>query len=245
MSWSPFHTEGAKRTGPWLVTCDHAANTVPEAVVPGGSLGIADEDMDRHIAYDVGAKGVARKLAGLLGSPLIYSDFSRLVIDPNRNVDDPTLLMKLYDGTVIPANRHADDRERARRIALCHQPYHEAYEELASRPGIAICAIHSFTPQFRGRSWRPWEVAVLWAKDDRISRPLIGRLRELGLTVGDNEPYSGHLAGNSIDRHALRKGRPNVLVEVRNDLIRDDEGQRAWAELLAPVLEAAREDAEI
>ncbi len=164
MSWSPFHVEGAERTGPWLVTCDHAANTVPEGVIAGGSLGIADEDMHRHIAYDVGAKGVARHLARQLGSPLIYTDFSRLVIDPNRNTDDPTVLMKLYDGTVIPANRHADEVERARRVALCHQPYHDAYEDLASRPGIAVCAVHSFTPQFRGRSWRPWEVAVLWAK---------------------------------------------------------------------------------
>lgn len=245
MIWSPFHVEGAERTGAWLVTCDHAANTVPEAVVPGGSLGIADADMDRHIAYDVGAKGVARHLAGLLHSPLIYSDFSRLVIDPNRNTDDPTLLMKLYDGTVIPANRNADDAERARRIALCHQPYHDAYEELAERPGIAICAVHSFTPQFKGRSWRPWEVAVLWAKDDRLSRPLIERLRGMGLTVGDNEPYSGHLAGDSVDRHALQHGRPNVLIEVRNDLIRDCDAQRSWAVLLAPALEAARLEAEI
>jgi predicted N-formylglutamate amidohydrolase len=245
MGWKPFHVEGADRAGRWLVTCDHAANTVPEEVIPGGTLGLADEDMGRHIAYDVGALGVARPLAELLASPMIHTDFSRLVIDPNRGVDDPTLLMKIYDGTIIPANRHADRAETERRLRLCHGPYHQAYEELAARPGIAVCAVHSFTPQFKGRSWRPWQVGVLWARDDRIARPLIGMLREFDLTVGDNEPYAGHLSGDSIDRHALRHGRPNVLIEVRNDLIRDPSGQREWAERLAPVLEAAFEAAEI
>jgi predicted N-formylglutamate amidohydrolase len=245
MGWSPYAVEGAERSGRWLVTCDHAANTVPEKVIPGGTLGLSEADMDRHIAYDVGAAGVARHLARLLDSPAIRTDFSRLVIDPNRDVHDPTVLMKIYDRTVIPGNKAADRDEIARRKALCYDPYHEAYAAMADRAGIAICAVHSFTPQFRGRSWRPWQVGILWAGDDRISRPLIARLRQLDLTVGDNEPYAGHLAGDSIDRHALRHGRPNVLVEVRNDLIRDPAGQLAWAERLAPVLEAARADAEI
>jgi predicted N-formylglutamate amidohydrolase len=245
MAWRPFHVEGAERAGRWLVTCDHATNTVPEEVIPGGSLGIAPGDMERHIAYDVGALGVARELAVLLDSPMIRSDFSRLVIDPNRGADDPTLVMKIYDGTLIPANRNADEAEVERRMRVCYRPYHEAYAALAERPGTAICAVHSFTPQFRGRSWRPWEVAVLWAVDDRLSRPVIDRLRSQGLTVGDNEPYSGRLSGDSIDRHALRHGRPNLLVEVRNDLIRDADGQAEWAARLAPVLEAARTDAEV
>ena len=245
VDWTPFHVEGEGGRGGWLVTCDHAANTVPEAVIPGGSLGISDEDMNRHIAYDLGAAGVARHLAGLLDSPMVRTDFSRLVIDPNRGPDDPTLVMKIYDGTIIPANRHADAAEIGRRLELCYRPYHAAYEDLASRPGTAICAVHSFTAQFKGRSWRPWEVAVLWCRDDRIARPLIEELRASGLTVGDNEPYSGHLSGDSIDRHALRHGRLNVLVEVRNDLIRDAASQRAWAERLAPALEASRAAAEI
>lgn len=245
VGWAPFHVEGADRRGRWLVTCDHASNTVPDAVIAGGDLGIAADDLGRHIAYDVGAAGVAQHLSARLDSPLIRTDFSRLVIDPNRDVDDPTLVMKIYDGTVIPANRHVDADEIERRLALCYHPYHAAYARLAERPGIGICAVHSFTPQFRGRRWRPWQVGVLWAGDDRIARPLIDGLRALGLTVGDNEPYSGHLSGDSIDRHALRYGRPNVLIEVRNDLIRDRGGQLEWAERIAPVLEAAFDAAEI
>lgn len=245
MGWTPFRVEGAARTGRWLVTCDHATNTVPEAVISGGSLGLAPEDMERHIAYDIGALGVARRLAGFLDSPMIGTDFSRLVIDPNRGADDPTLVMKIYDSTIIPANRHADRAEVQRRMQLCYHPYHDAYADLAARPDVAVCAVHSFTPQFRGRSWRPWQVGLLWSGDDRIARPLIEMLRRQGLTVGDNEPYAGHLSGDSVDRHAIRHRRPNVLVEVRNDLIRDAEGQQEWAERLAPVLEAARQEAEV
>lgn len=169
------------------------------------------------------------------------STFSRLVIDPNRGEDDPTLLMKLYDGTIIPANRHADEAEKQRRLNALHRPYHAAYEALAAqRPDRAICAIHSFTPQLKGRPPRPWQAAVLYShRDTRLALPLIEGLRAAGILTGDNEPYSGHLDGDSIDRHALQTSRPNVLIEVRNDLIASEDGQIAWADLLAPIIETA------
>ena len=245
IDWMPYHVEGAERTGRWLVTCDHASNRVPPNVIEGGTLGLGHDDMHRHIAFDVGAAGVARHLARALGAPALFSDFSRLVIDPNRGTDDPTIVMKLYDGTIVPGNRHVDAEEIARRRALCYDPYHDAYAELAARPGVAVCAVHSFTPKFNGRRPRPWYVGVLWAGDDRIARPLIECLRAEGLNVGDNEPYAGHLSGDSIDRHALRHGRPNVLVEVRNDLIETEEGQREWGERLSHALEAAYDAAEL
>lgn len=244
--YDAFWTEGEDRDNRWLITCDHATNRVPDWV-GGGSLGIAAEDMARHIAYDVGAAGVSRKLGALLGAPVVGSDFSRLVIDPNRGEDDPTLLMRLYDGTVIPANRDADLAERERRLNRLHRPYHKALERLAgSRPDRAICAIHSFTPQLRGRSARPWVVGVLYShKDERLAPLLIERCRDLGWVTGDNQPYSGHLDGDSVDRHALVQGRPNVLIEVRNDLIRDEAGQAEWAGKLAQVMDGLLEEAGI
>lgn len=241
MTAGPFHIIGAGRRSRWLVTCDHATNRVPGSV-GGGSLGIAAADMERHIAYDIGAAGVTRRLAERLDAPAILSDFSRLVIDPNRGEDDPTLVMKLYDGTIIPANRHAGAEEAERRLAAFHRPYHEALEALASRRGdTVICAIHSFTPRLFGRADRPWQVGVLYSHlDPRLALALLDRLRaEPDLCVGENEPYGGHLDGDSIDRHALRPGRPNVLVEIRHDLIRTEDGQIAWADRLAPILEAA------
>ena len=192
--------------------------------------------MNRHIAYDVGAEPVAQELGRLLDSPVLTSNFSRLVIDPNRGEDDPTLVMQLYDGTIIPANRHVDAAERERRLAAYHRPYHDAYARLV--PGKVILAIHSFTPQLRARPPRPWQVGVLFAPghDTTLSNAAITRLQaQSDLTVGVNEPYAGHLPGDSIDRHALRDGRPNLLIELRNDLIETAQGQKHWATRLAPI----------
>ncbi len=229
-----FEVFGEGRAGPWLVTCDHATNRVPDWL--GGSLGIAAADMERHIAYDVGARGLAIALGEALDSPVICSDFSRLVIDPNRGEDDPTLVMKIYDGTIIPANRHVGPVEVEHRLARLYRPYHDALAGLA--PGRTLLAIHSFTPCLQGRAPRPWHVGVLYSHlDERLSQAVIARLAaQADLCVGDNEPYSGHLPGDSIDRHAIIPGRHHTLVEVRNDLIGDAAAQQEWALRLAPVL---------
>ncbi len=198
--------------------------------------------MARHIAYDVGAAGLARALGAHLDSPVIESGFSRLVIDANRGEDDPTLLMRLYDGTIIPANRHAGPADLRQRLDRLYRPYHAAYADLAAqRADRVILAVHSFTPCLRGRAPRPWHVGVLYsALDDRLSRPLIDHLRaEQGLCIGDNEPYAGHLPGDAIDRHAIQRGRPNTLIELRNDLIATPADQQAWAARLAPILTRA------
>ena len=233
-----FQIIGEHRPGRWLVTCDHASNRVPDWV-GGGDLGISAADMARHIAWDVGAWGLAQELGRLLDSPVIGSCFSRLVIDANRGEEDPTLVMKLYDGTIIPANRHVGPVEVEERLARLYRPYHAAYAGLAARRGdTVVLAVHSFTPCLKGRAPRPWHVGVLHSHlDDRLSRALIARLREEpDLCIGDNEPYAGHLPGDAIDRHALRPGRLNTLIELRNDLIADPAAQAEWAARLAPVL---------
>lgn len=237
MTSQPFRVLGEDRASRWLITCDHATNRVPDWV-GGGTLGIAPADMARHIAYDVGAAGLTAVLAERLDAPAILSDFSRLVIDPNRGEDDPTLLMRLYDGTVIPTNRLADAAERERRLNRLHRPYHQALAWLAGRhPARCICAIHSFTPQLRGRPPRPWQVGVLYSHADaRLGPAMVAACREQGWITGENQPYDGHLDGDSIDRHALKQGRPNMLIEVRNDLIATPEGQQIWADRLAPVI---------
>jgi predicted N-formylglutamate amidohydrolase len=245
MTHPAYEIEGADRPGRWLVTCDHATNHVPDWV-QGGDLGLPAADMGRHIAYDIGAAGVTRHLAALLDSPTILSRFSRLVIDPNRGEDDPTLLMRLYDGTIIPANRHAGPQDLAERLDRLYRPYHDAYADLAAkmqRP--AICAIHSFTPRLRSRAPRPWEIGVLFAHDDRLAKPFIAACRAQGWCTGENEPYAGHLPGDAIDRHALQHGRPNVLIELRQDLIADQAGQMAWADRLAPILQSVLKDSQL
>lgn len=238
MTYQPYHIIGENRPSRWLITADHATNIVP-ADVNGGDLGLPAADMARHIAFDPGSAGLTCALAELLDAPAILSNFSRLVIDPNRGEDDPTLLMKLYDGTIIPANRHAGSAEKERRLKAYYRPYHVALAKLAARRNDTLyVAIHSYTPQLAGRPKRPWHVGILYAEDTRLAAPLVKRLhQEPDLCVGENEPYGGHLIGDSVDKHAIAHNRPNVLIEIRNDLIKTEAQQVAWAKRLAPILE--------
>lgn len=239
MTYVPYFVHGENRSSRWLITCDHARNTVPPDL--GGTLGLPDADMARHIAFDPGAAGVVTALADALNAPAILTNFSRLVIDPNRGEDDPTLLMRLYDGSVIPGNRTADAAEKERRLSAYYRPYHDALAALAARrDDTVIVSVHSFTRQLRSRPSRPWHIGILHAYDRRLSDPLIALLEaEPDLVVGRNQPYPGHLPGDAIDRHALHRGRHNTLIELRNDLIETEAAQAAWGVRLAPMLTAA------
>lgn len=225
-----------------ILLCDHARNAVPPEI---GDLGLAPGDMGRHIAWDVGARGVTLGLAARLGAGAVLSTFTRLVIDPNRGEDDPTLVMRLYDGSIIPANRHIGAAEIERRRTVYYRPYHAAIREaieaiVAAGETPVLVSIHSFTPRFRGRPPRPWHVGLLWDRDDRLVRPLLARLRtEDGLVVGDNEPYSGQLHGDCMWTHGTGRGLPHVLIEIRNDLIASLDGQAGWAARLAPMIRDA------
>ncbi len=246
MTEAAFEEIDGRADAPLLLICDHATSFVP-ADVGGGSLGLAGAEMARHIAYDIGARGVTLELARLLEAPAVLSRFSRLVIDPNRGEDDPTLVMRLYDGTIIPENRHVGPAEVERRLDAYHRPYHRAItgaiERMTEAAGPpALVSIHSYTPQLRGRAPRPWHVGVLWHHDGRIALPLIVRLRAEGLCVGDNEPYTGELEGDTMSRHGTGRGLAHVLIEIRQDLIATAEDQRLWAARLAPILRQVIEE---
>ena len=234
MTEQAFQIFGTERKSNWVVTCDHASNHVPE-FVGDGDLGLPEAEMSRHIAYDIGAAGVACHLGKLLDAPVILSNFSRLVVDPNRGEEDPTLIMRLYDGTIIPGNRTITVDEAEERLNRCYRPYHDAVEKLLeSRDAPAMVAVHSFTPRLNGRHPRPWHIGLLHAWDTRISDPMLDRLQAMpGITSAPNVPYSGYLPGDSVDTHALKHGRPNVLIELRQDLIETEAGQTKWAEILA------------
>jgi predicted N-formylglutamate amidohydrolase len=223
---------------PIVFLCDHASNALPP-----GAPGLDPALLSTHIAYDIGAASVTRALAGTYGAPAVLGRWSRLLIDLNRGVDDPTLVMKLSDGSIIPGNRDADAEELARRIAVFHAPYHAAIDAELDRmgPGAVLVSMHSFTPAWKGRP-RKWEVGVLYDRDVRLARPLMVRLAEAGFTVGDNEPYSGALEGDTLWRHGTMRGLPHVLVEVRQDLVGDDERAQAFALRLKPILDAALAD---
>jgi len=221
-----------------VLACDHASNFVP----PDIELGVPEAEFRRHIAYDIGAAAVTRGLAARLNVPAILTNFSRLIIDPNRGRSDPTLVMRLSDGAVVPGNARIDEAGKQARIARFYAPFDAAIDEAvaaaqaAGRPP-AILTMHSFTPYWRGIA-RPWQVGILYDRDARFARPLIESLEAdpAGLTVGDNQPYGGGLPGDTIDRHATARGLPNALVEIRQDLIAGEAGQEEWAERFARIL---------
>ncbi len=239
-NYVPYQIEGQDRPSQVVIICDHAANTVPD-FVNHGDLGISPADISRHIAYDVGALGVSKRLAELMDAPFIYSNFSRLVIDPNRGEDDPTLVMQLYDGSIIPANRNISEADTNKRLEKCYRPYHKALGSiLAQRENPIILSLHTFTKQLNGYAGRPWHVGVLYSHDKRLSKPLLSELHsDPELNIGDNQPYSGHLKGDTMDTHALQHGRIHALIEIRNDLIETTEDQHKWADKLAPVFTSA------
>jgi predicted N-formylglutamate amidohydrolase len=223
-----------------ILVCDHAGNAFPEGY---GTLGVAPAELERHIAYDIGAGAVTRHMAAELGVPAVLTRFSRLLIDCNRGADDPTLIMRLADGTAVEGNRHLTHGERDKRTALYYTPYHAAISSLIDRAlaqGIApvLLSIHSYTPVWKGVP-RPWHGAVLWDRDPRLALPLLSHLRaEPGLVVGDNEPYRGGLLGDTMWRHGTERGLAHALIEVRQDLISEETGQREWAQRLARIMTA-------
>jgi predicted N-formylglutamate amidohydrolase len=229
--------------GGLVLLCDHASNALPAAY---GDLGLPPGALGRHIAYDIGAAWLTRRLAALMDAPAVLSCFSRLLIDPNRGADDPTLVMRLSDGSIVPGNARIDQTEIARRRNLYWRPYREACDETVTAMGASgrepvVISIHSFTPFWRNVP-RPWKVGVLWDKDPRAARPLLQALREerdlqaAEATVGDNEPYDGALAGDTIDDIATKRGLANALIEVRQDLIATQEEAEGWAARLARLL---------
>lgn len=229
-----------------VLLADHAMNKLPPNY---GSLGLPHSAFERHIAYDIGVEALTRQLAARLGVPAVMSCFSRLLIDPNRGEDDPTLIMKISDGAIIPGNHPISEAEWTHRIETFHRPYHQqvkaAIERVAKASGAAplVLSLHSYTPAWKGVP-RPWHAAVLWDTDHRAVTPLIELLRAPGdILVGDNEPYDGALKNDTMYHHCMRHGIPHALLEVRQDLIGDDAGVRAWADRLEPIFATLNADA--
>ncbi len=239
--FAPFDIVEGNRNQGLVLVADHARRDLPEEY---GDLGLPAAEFGRHIAYDIGVEAVTRELAALTGAPAVLAGFSRLLIDPNRGEDDPTLIRQLYDGTIVPGNYPMTAEERERRLEGFYRPYHDAVAAMiasvaeASGRAPFILSVHSFTPVMQGHV-RPWHVGILWDRDDRAPRPLIEALSaDRDLVVGDNEPYDGALPGDTMFRHATANGLAHALVEIRQDLIGDGKGALAWAGRLAPIVDA-------
>lgn len=232
-----FETVNADGRAALQLVSDHASRTVPERL---GTLGLDSADFDRHIAYDIGAADVTRLLAAALDAQAILAGYSRLVIDVNRPPGHPQSIPEISDETAIPGNRALPEAEQALRVTALFEPYHDAIHQALAhlwRRGAppALFSIHSFCPAYGGEE-RPWDVGVLWNRDPRIAKPLIEKLAKRGLRVGDNLPYSGRELAYTLNLHGGAAGLANCVVEINQDQLRDREGIRRWAGILAGVM---------
>lgn len=228
---SPVLPEHVTGHAPILLVCDHASSAVPFDI----ALGIDPSLLDRHVAVDIGAAPLTRALAKRLGAAALLATVSRLVIDLNRPADHPGLIPTQSDGHDIPGNVGAD---RLDRIARFHAPYHRRVaEEVRKRQPRLIVAVHSFTPELEtAPAPRPWPIGILSNRDRRAADLAIGLLRDRGLNVGDNQPYSGRQLNMTLNRHGEGNGIAGLAIEVRNDQLSDETGVEHWADLLAGVI---------
>jgi predicted N-formylglutamate amidohydrolase len=234
-----FEVVAGDGSSDFVLLCDHASNRIPRSLA---ALGLPDAELARHIAWDIGAAGLARALARRLGGWLCLQSYSRLVIDCNRPLDRPDSIPTRSEDTDIPGNRALDPDASARRAFEIFEPYHACIrEELdrrsAERKRAVVVFVHTFTPVFRSVP-RAWHAGVLHHRDSRLALPLLGALRdEPGLVVGDNEPYAASaLTDYGIVEHAEKRGLLHVELEVRQDLLATPAEQEAWAERLARLL---------
>ena len=231
--------------GPILLICDHASNFVPDTL---SDLGLAREQLSDHIGWDIGAAALTELLAKLLNAPAILANFSRLVIDANRDPSAHDLVPATSDGVVIPGNADMTPQQRQARVDAFHRPFHDAVtkliaERISQAPIRAIVSIHSFTPQLSARKTqaRPWHVGLLFNRDARLAYAVHAQCSdEPDLIIGLNEPYAP-IDGvyYTIDRHNASGTMLNLLVEVRNDLLRTLDDIEAWAQRIARWLDGA------
>jgi len=245
----PFILLNPEGQAPLALVCDHASNAIPATL---GQLGLSPTALSQHIAWDIGAAQVTRRLAARLDAPAVLGGYSRLVVDCNRAPGDPTSIVEISDGVIIPGNRDLSDAEADTRVNAVFWPYHHAITQaLAHRwrhgqgRAPALVAIHSFTPVMNSFQ-RPWHLGVLWNRDPRLAEPLLARFRaDSALCVGDNEPYSGRNVGFTMDTHGGAAGLPHVEIEIRQDLIGDEAGWAHWAEVIGVALEEVLVDEKI
>lgn len=234
----PVAIENEMGAGRSVVVCEHASNRVP---LRFANLGLDAAELERHIAWDPGAIGVARELARVLDAPCVSSTVSRLVIDCNRDPAMEDAIVAVGDGIVVPGNASVSEAERARRAQHVYAPFHAAVEAVlgrARRAGrVFLIGVHSFTPVFKGIE-RPWHVGILHDRDESMSAPMLAALRrDPALVVGENEPYSpSDRVYHTLDRHAQSVGEPSVMIEIRNDLLRTPAGQVAWGRRLGAII---------
>ena len=232
---------------PLFFVCEHASRTIPRKL---GSLGLDDSDLERHIAWDIGAEAMSRQLADAFDAALVLQRYSRLVIDCNRPPQTPAAVPEVSESTVVPGNLQLGKADREERISSIFVPFHDAIaglldERAAAGQETILVTVHSFNRVYDGFE-RPWHVGAQYNRAPAFSQRINTLLaREETLCVGDNEPYPVNDDTHyTIPVHGEQRGVVHTMLEVRNDLVGDPQGQMIWAERLAGVINQAVIDME-
>lgn len=239
----PYRVLNPLSDKPVILVCDHASCRFPKAL---GDMGLDPFARRCHLAIDIGAGPLTERLAEALGVTAVIQNYSRLVVDCNRQLMDPGAFLEYGDGILVPGNRNLHQADKDLRATALYWPYHVAIEDQVERlekigPPPAFVSIHSFTPVLNGES-REWQMGVLWDKDEKTRSIFLEGLRAAGYQVGDNEPYSGKAPQDfTIDHHAEETGLPHVGIEIRQDLIDDDAGVAQVAEVMQSVIASIAE----
>jgi predicted N-formylglutamate amidohydrolase len=235
----PVREFNAEGRSPYLLTCDHYGRLIPHVL---GDLGLPESELVRHIAWDIGIAGVAEALSKHLDAHLIVQRYSRLVIDCNRPPHVASSIPRISEATTIPANEGLSREAAATRRAQIFDPYHRRIDEIIDQRGNAgmptvLVSLHSFTPVYAGIA-RPWHIGTLYHRDTNLPPLLLQSLRAEGdLVVGDNEPYAvSDETDYTIPVHGEARGLMNTGIEIRQDLISDQAGEKAWADRLGRIL---------
>ena len=234
----PFRVLNPLAEQPILLICDHASSRFPKSL---GDMGLDPFARRCHLAVDIGAGPVTERLAKRLGVTAVVHNYSRLIVDCNRQLMDPSAFLEYGDGILVPGNRNLHQEDKDLRATALYWPYHCAVDEQVERlrkagPLPAFISIHSFTPVLNGES-RSVQMGVLWDKDERLRNIFLEGLRDAGYLVGDNEPYSGKAPQDfTIDHHAEETGLPHIGIEIRQDLIDDEAGVVEIAEVMQQII---------
>jgi predicted N-formylglutamate amidohydrolase len=219
---------------PVLLTCEHATNIIPEQY---NKLGLDDEIVNSHRAYDIGSLELTRHMSKTLDAPAIFAGYSRLLVDINRDFDHPELLWDESDNVIIPGNKGLSQDDIKHRIDTYYMPFHSTLEGFIDSNFInkdirpAIVSVHSFNRTHSGQT-RPWDASVGYIGDNReLADPFLDYFRSKNISVGDNEPYDLNIyRGVSVDLYGFSKGLPSLVIEICNDLLETEDGQKEWAE---------------
>ena len=240
---SPVEVLRGDGSSDFFFTCEHAGRQIPERL---GRLGLSESDLERHIAWDIGAGAVARELSRLFDAPCVMQNYSRLVADCNRWTHANDYITTHSEDTPVPGNRNLSASHVQARTREIYEPYHQTISSMldaraAAGQNTVFVSVHTCTPVYLGVH-RPWHIGVLYQRDRRFAGLLLDRLNTNSrLVVGDNEPYFlNDEKDYAVPVHGERRGLAHVEFEVRQDLVSDMHGQQEWATTLHELLEHGR-----